>query len=197
MPLSPLDIHNKEFGKKLRGYDEDEVNDFLEQVIKDYELVLKENKKLTSDLQTSNEQLDHFKTIESTLNKSLVIAQDSADETRRQAQKEAELIVVEAKADAAELVKEGLNKAHRLSVEIEELKRQSKVFRERLRLLVTTQLDLLEHDDWSNSLEYDIDVEQNITDKFVDVAEKQSVETPTETTQSIEVIEENKEIPAK
>lgn len=45
MPLSPLDIHNKEFGKKLRGYDEDEVNDFLEQVIKDYELTIKEKKR--------------------------------------------------------------------------------------------------------------------------------------------------------
>lgn len=197
MPLSPLDIHNKEFGKKLRGYDEDEVNDFLEQVIKDYELVLKENKKLTNELHTSNEQLDHFKTIEATLNKSLVIAQDSADETRRQAQKEAELMVVEAKADAADLVKDGLNKARRLSVEIEELKRQSKVFRERLRLLVTTQLDLLEHDDWSNSLEYDIDVEQNITDKFADVTAEAIVETPVETTETVEAIDENKEIPAK
>ncbi|GAA3323178.1 hypothetical protein GCM10020331_046000 [Ectobacillus funiculus] len=43
MPLTPLDIHNKEFGRGFRGYDEDEVNEFfLDQVIKDYELVLRE-----------------------------------------------------------------------------------------------------------------------------------------------------------
>lgn len=44
MPLTPLDIHNKEFSRRLRGYDEDEVNEFLDQVIKDYEGVIRENK---------------------------------------------------------------------------------------------------------------------------------------------------------
>ena len=50
MALTPLDIHNKEFDVKLRGYDKDEVNDFLDQVIKDYEAVLKENDHLTESL---------------------------------------------------------------------------------------------------------------------------------------------------
>ncbi|EAG7471012.1 DivIVA domain-containing protein, partial [Listeria monocytogenes] len=46
MPLSPLDIHNKEFTRGFRGYDEDEVNDFLDQIIKDYEQVIKEKKRI-------------------------------------------------------------------------------------------------------------------------------------------------------
>jgi cell division initiation protein len=45
MPLSPLDIHNKEFSKAFRGYQEDEVNEFLDQIIKDYEILLKEKKR--------------------------------------------------------------------------------------------------------------------------------------------------------
>ncbi len=53
MSLTPLDIHNKEFHTKLRGYDQDEVNDFLDQIIKDYELVLKENAHLTESLKQS------------------------------------------------------------------------------------------------------------------------------------------------
>ena len=48
MPLTPLDIHNKEFSRRLRGYDEDEVNEFLDQVIKDYEGVIRENKELSN-----------------------------------------------------------------------------------------------------------------------------------------------------
>lgn len=44
MPLTPLDIHNKEFTRKIRGYDEDEVNEFLDQVIKDYETVIREKR---------------------------------------------------------------------------------------------------------------------------------------------------------
>ena len=56
MSLTPLDIHNKEFHTKLRGYDQDEVNDFLDQIIKDYELVLKENAHLTESLKQSQEK---------------------------------------------------------------------------------------------------------------------------------------------
>lgn len=48
MPLTPLDIHNKEFSRRIRGYDEDEVNEFLDQVIKDYEIVIRENKEPTT-----------------------------------------------------------------------------------------------------------------------------------------------------
>lgn len=44
MPLTPVDIHNKEFSKRMSGYDRDEVNEFLDQVIKDYELLIREKK---------------------------------------------------------------------------------------------------------------------------------------------------------
>ena len=61
MALSPLDIHNKEFSRSMfRGYDEDEVNEFLEQVLKDYENVLEEKKSLESNLKQSTEQSISF-----------------------------------------------------------------------------------------------------------------------------------------
>ena len=74
MPLTPLDIHNKEFTKGFRGYDEDEVNEFLDQVIKDYELIIREKKELDERLNDMNERLTHFSNIEETLNKSIVVA---------------------------------------------------------------------------------------------------------------------------
>ena len=96
MPLTPLDIHNKEFSKGFRGYDEDEVNEFLDQVIKDYEMVIREKKELEERLNEMTERISHFNTIEETLNKSIVIAQEAAEEVKRNAQKEAKLIIKEA-----------------------------------------------------------------------------------------------------
>ena len=157
MPLFPLDIHNKEFSRGFRGYQEDEVNEFLDQIIKDYELLLKEKKELEERLKQTDERVGHFTTIESTLQKSIVVAQEAAEEVRRNSQKEAKLIVREAEKNADRIVNESLTKARRIAMEIDELKKQSKVFRNRFRMLVEAQLDLIDTDDWETLMEYDID----------------------------------------
>ncbi len=157
MPMTPLDIHNKEFSKSFRGYDEDEVNDFLEQVIKDYELIIREKKELEEKLQSTNEKLGHFSNIEETLNKSIVVAQEAAEDVKGQAEKEAKLIVREAEKNAERIVNESLSKARKIALEIEELKKQSKVFRNRFKMLIEAQLDLLDHDDWDKLMEFEMD----------------------------------------
>lgn len=157
MPLSPLDIHNKEFSRGFRGYQEDEVNEFLDQIIKDYEMLMREKKELEDRLKQTDERVGHFTTIETTLQKSIVIAQEAAEEVRRNSQKEAKLIVREAEKNADRIVNESLTKARRIAMEIDELKKQSKVFRNRFRMLVEAQLDLIDTDDWETLMEYDID----------------------------------------
>lgn len=157
MPLTPLDIHNKEFNKGFRGYDEDEVNEFLDQIIKDYELILREKKELEEKLNDVHEKLGHFTNIEETLNKSIVIAQEAGEEVKRNAQKEAKLILKEAEKNADRIVNESLSKARRIALEIEELKKQSKVFRTRFKMLIEAQLDLLKNDDWDHLMEFEID----------------------------------------
>ncbi|MBB5178974.1 cell division initiation protein [Planomicrobium koreense] len=157
MPLSPLDIHNKEFGRGFRGYQEDEVNEFLDQIIKDYEMLMREKKELEDRLKQTDERVGHFTTIETTLQKSIVVAQEAAEEVRRNSQKEAKLIVREAEKNADRIVNESLTKARRIAMEIDELKKQSKVFRNRFRMLVEAQLDLIDTDDWETLMEYDID----------------------------------------
>lgn len=96
MPLTPLDIHNKEFNRGFRGYDEDEVNEFLDQVIKDYELVMRDKKELEGRVSELTDRLGHFTNIEETLNKSILIAQEAAEDVKRNAEKEAKLIIKEA-----------------------------------------------------------------------------------------------------
>ena len=156
MPLSPLDIHNKEFTRGFRGYAEDEVNEFLDQIIKDYEIILREKKELEDRIKTMTEQMKHYNNLEETLQKSIVIAQEAAEEVRRNSQKEAKLIVKEAEKNADRIINEALAKARKVTIEIDELKKQSKVFRNRFKMLVEAQLDLLNTDDWENLLEYDV-----------------------------------------
>ncbi|MGG0178974.1 DivIVA domain-containing protein [Gottfriedia acidiceleris] len=153
MPLTPLDIHNKEFGKSFRGYDEDDVNEFLDQVIKDYELVIREKKQLEEQILDMKERLKHFSTIEETLNKSILIAQEAAEDVKGSAQKEAKLIIKEAEKNADRIINEALIKSRKVTMEFEELKKQSKVFRTRLRMAIETQLEMLGHEDWDHILE--------------------------------------------
>ncbi|WP_346217050.1 DivIVA domain-containing protein [Caldifermentibacillus hisashii] len=157
MPLTPLDIHNKEFSKTFRGYDEDEVNDFLDQVIKDYEIIIREKRELENRVKELEEKLKHFSSIEETLNKSIVVAQEAAEEVKGSAQKEAKLIIREAEKNADRIVNEALSKARKIALEIEDLKKQSKVFRNRFKLLIEAQLDMINSNDWEQLMEFNVD----------------------------------------
>ncbi len=148
VPLTPLDIHNKEFTRGFRGYDEDEVNEFLDQIIKDYEAVLREKKDLFERVTDLDEKLDHFKNIEETLNKSILIAQESAEEVRRNAQKEAQLIVKEAEKNADRIINDALAKSRKVMMEMEELKKQASVYKMRFKMLIEAQLEMLQTEDW-------------------------------------------------
>ncbi|WLR52266.1 DivIVA domain-containing protein [Bacillus tianshenii] len=154
MSLTPLDIHNKEFNRGFRGYDEDEVNEFLDQVIKDFELVIREKKELEERVTELEEKLGHFSTIEETLNKSILVAQETAEDVKRSANKEAKLIIKEAEKNADRIINESLIKSRKIALEIDELKKQSKVFRNRFRMLVKAQLEMLDNDDWDHLMEY-------------------------------------------
>ncbi|SER63303.1 DivIVA domain-containing protein [Salipaludibacillus aurantiacus] len=148
MPLTPLDIHNKEFTRGFRGYDEDEVNEFLDQVIKDYELAIREKNELYDRVQELEERLDHFSSIETTLNKSILVAQETAEDVKRSADKEAKLIIKESEKNADRIINEALSKSRKISLEIEELKKQASVYRTRFKMLLEAQLEMLNNDDW-------------------------------------------------
>lgn len=156
MSLTPLDIHNKEFTKSFRGYDEDEVNKFLDQVMKDYEAVIREKKEYQDQLAQLNERLSHFTNIEETLNKSILVAQETAEEVKGNAMKEAKLIVKEAEKNADRIINEALTKARTIAIEVEELKKQAKVFRTRLKMLVEAQLDMIDTKDWEELLDTEL-----------------------------------------
>jgi len=150
MPLTPLDIHNKEFGRRLRGYDEDEVNEFLDQVIKDYEVLIRENKELQNHIAMLEEKLNHFSNIEETLSKTIIVAQEAADEVKNNSKKEAQLIIKEAEKNADRIINESLTKSRKVALEVEELKKQAVIYRARFRTLLEAQLEMLNQDSWDS-----------------------------------------------
>ncbi len=150
MPLSPLDIHNKEFGKSFRGYNEDEVDDFLERILQDYEGLIRQNKELEEKIEQVNDRLKHFTNIEESLSKAIIIAQETAEEVKNNARKEAQLIIKESEKNADRIVSESLSKSRKMAMEVEEVRKHATVFRVRFRSLIQAQLELLEAGDWDN-----------------------------------------------
>ncbi|MBX6352201.1 MAG: DivIVA domain-containing protein [Thermoflavifilum sp.] len=148
MPLSPLDIHNKEFSRAFRGYDEDEVDDFLERVIQDYEGLIRQNKELEEKIEQLEERLRHFQNLEESLSKSIIVAQETAEEVKANARKEAQLIIKEAEKNADRIISEALNKSRKIALEVEEIQKQAAIFRARFRSLIQAQLEMLESGDW-------------------------------------------------
>ncbi|WP_371370901.1 DivIVA domain-containing protein [Sporomusa aerivorans] len=141
--LTPLEIHNKEFKRSFRGYNEEEVDEFLDRVIKDYETLYRENMDLKETIERLNSKLEHYQHMENTLHSTLVIAQETAEEVKLNAKKETELIMKEAEIRAQKLIEEALAKVRKLTGEYEELQKQSQVFRTRLRTLLQAQMEML------------------------------------------------------
>lgn len=164
MPITPLDIHNKKFAKKFKGYDEDEVNRFLDQVIKDYELSIREASDAQAEVKRLEERLGHFTNIETTLNKSILVAQEAAEEVKANARKESKLIIKEAENNADRIINEALSKSRQIYIEVDELKKEGKVFRTRLKSIVEAQLELIGTDDWDELFNTEIGEELELTD---------------------------------
>lgn len=143
--LTPLDIHNKEFKRSFRGYNETEIDAFLDEVVKDYEKLYRDNIELKETLERVSSKLEHFQHMENTLHSTLVIAQETAEEVKLNAKKETELVLKEAEIRAQKMVEEASAKVRRMNGEYEELKKQAQVYRTRLRTLIQAQMEMLQH----------------------------------------------------
>lgn len=147
MALTPLDIHNKEFRRGFRGYQEDEVDEFLDEVVREFELLIKENNSLKEELESLKVRLDQYQTIETTLQNTLVVAQGAADEVKHNARKEAELIVQEARSEAEKIIQAAYERQKSMAVEMDELRRQMALFRARMRSMLLAQIEILAQED--------------------------------------------------
>jgi len=174
MALTPLDIQNKSFQTKMRGYEKDEVDDFLDIVVRDYEEVVQKNREMEKSLKHAEEKLEYFNELKDALNQSIVVAQDTADKVKKSANKESEVVVTSAqnKADelvanaekqadqltqaaqerAKEILSDATRKARELITETNDLKKKTRVFHNNLSLMLETQLEQVKSPEWDEIL---------------------------------------------
>lgn len=146
MTLTPLDIHNKEFSRGFRGYNEAEVDEFLDQVVKEFEALLRENSELKDRLDELERTLERYRTIEDSLNKTLLLAQKAAEEVRQNGEKEAELIRERALMEAQRIVDEARSRARQAVEDYTEMRREAELFRLRMKTMLQAQLEIFEED---------------------------------------------------
>lgn len=102
--ITPMDIHNKTFSGQIRGYSKDEVNAFLEELASDYEKIYREHRAMEEEMDIIRTKLRNYEKMESTMSHTLVMAQETADNVKKNAHKEAALSIQEAQSEAQKIV---------------------------------------------------------------------------------------------
>jgi cell division initiation protein len=142
--LTPLDIRNQKFGtKKLGGLDQDEVQAFLNQVATSFEHLIDERADLLRTIKNDKETVEKYRSMEGLLRDAAITMQSALDEVKKRADREAELIIAEAKAKAEREVATIASNANDLRAEIDRLRQMRVGYFARLRNLMRTQEDLL------------------------------------------------------
>ena len=142
--ITPLDIDNKRFSKQMvNGYSVEEVDDFLDELTADYSKNYKEVNELRAKVEELNNSLVQYKTIESTLQNTLVMAQTTAEEVKNVAKQKADQIVDEAKVNAQKQVDELNNEIIMKQKELEDVKKQFDIYKAKMESLLISQLELL------------------------------------------------------
>lgn len=150
MAITPMDIHNKEFSKSFMGFKPDEVDQFLDEVVEDYERLYKDNIELKNKITMLTEQISQFKAMEETLKETLVTAQKTAEEVIANAQKKSELIISQAEEHARKIVEKANNEVVDLQNESFNIKKQVQVYKTKFKMLMESQLELLNDSDFDN-----------------------------------------------
>ncbi len=150
----------EKFTRVMRGYDPEEVNNFLDQVIKRVEkmiadidaknkLIVDKNdeiRRLKSKLEQTNalkEKLEQYERMESTLNRAILMAQKTSDQLKVAASRESEIILDDAKKNASRIVNEALIKAEKIENDADMVKRNINVLKRRLKNIIESQLDII------------------------------------------------------
>ena len=146
MRITPLDIQQKQFPVKFRGFEEEEVDSFLELIREEMEELLRENASMREESKRLEKQLKEYKNIESTLKDTLVATQQMVEDYKNTAKKDAELIIKEAELKAEEIIKNAQEKVIKIHEDITDLKGIRRHFKEEVRRLIESHIRMLDFD---------------------------------------------------
>ncbi|MGT2637212.1 DivIVA domain-containing protein [Streptococcus ratti] len=201
MAITALEIKDKTFGTKMFGYNTQEVEEFLDIVVDDYEELVRTNREKDNRIKELEDKLGYFDEMKESLSQSVILAQETAEKVKASANTEStnilnkatyesQQLIDAAKAKANEILRDATDEAKRIAVETEELKRQSRVFHQHLLSVVEGQLTLANSPEWTELLQPTAVYLQNSDAAFKEVVEQvldEHVPEATEDTEPIDV----------
>lgn len=201
MSLTVDEINQIQFNTKMRGYNPTEVNDFIKEVGQTVQELTDQNRALQEKVKADESKLKYFSELKDSLNKSILVAQEAADKVKNNAKREADIMVREAQKQATDIVSTANEKANqiventaegtrKLTSETSDLKKQTRIFRQRLQVMLESQLEVVKSDEWDKLLAND-DIDkygeiQNILGTRLDNNSGESVESTSITTSDFE-----------
>lgn len=170
MRITPMDIEQQEFSRSFRGYNEEEVDDFLDKIVKDYEELINENVKLNEEIEKMKERLKEFSEIEESLRSALLNAQKSAEEMKGRVENEAKVMVKKAEIEAEVIKQKASQKEDEVKNEINNLRRYKFMFKEKFKSMLNLYLKMLESEEFEEQGDYKITEKVISEDKIKEVA---------------------------
>jgi len=155
--ITPKDIHDKEFKRSLRGYDLDDVDQFLDMIIKDLETLYKENASLREECDKSIKKVDQYSEMEGSLNRALLLAEKTAENVKTEALQEKDKIIFEAREKASQILEKAKEDAKAFNSINLDLIEKSEKFKNNLIDLFERQIALIKE---SGGISEDIDFKE-------------------------------------
>ena len=134
----------RKFNNSFPGYNKFEVNSFVSNVTTEYESMLNNLKSRDQEIENLKKELEHYKSIERTLNRAILIAEESSQSIKKTAFDESKIIIDDAKKNASRIINNALIKAEKVELETEKLKRQVAIYKKRYKNILEEQLDEIE-----------------------------------------------------
>ena len=134
----------EKFSYETNGYNRDEVNKFINDVIVQTENIVSRCKKQRDEIESLKKELEHYKNLEKSLNMAILKAEETGDNIKRMARDEAEMIIGDAKGNASRIVNESLLRAEKIENRADLLEKNMKIFKRKLKIIMEQQLAVVD-----------------------------------------------------
>jgi cell division initiation protein len=189
MPIRPIDVRRKEFRNSFRGYDANQVDDFLDAVADEFERTYTENARLREEVSSLRERLQQFEELEGSIRAALVHAEQAANDLRRTATREAEdvrksaareadLTVREAQGRAHQLLAESSTRVERIQESYEALQEAKRGFTNDFRQLLKTYSEVMDSMEISSAREIEASLRERLDTESIAVAREAASQEP-------------------
>src|ERR687894_612435 len=170
MPIRPIDVRRKEFKSGFRGYDANQVDDFLDAVADEFERAYTDNSRRREEISSLRERLQQFEELEGSIKAALVHAEQAADDQRRSASREADFTIREAKTRSHQMLAESSARVERIQESYEALQEAKRNFANDFRHLLKTYMDMMESMEISSARDIEASLRERLDTESIAVA---------------------------